>query len=234
MVLIGRYDEALPAFERAWVAGDDASAAAAEVRIAHVHDRLGHRALAQAHLASATEMLERIGDSEGLARAQAELALALVRAGQLDDARRSAARALELARACGSPTELARSGNVQAIIDDQDGRTDEALTQLVAAERSARRAGADDLLVGILANRARILAASDPESALAEGRRALELARRVADVHRLGWVASVVADLLHSQGHDDEALALVAESAAAMVEVASPQDAPGVWLLSQW
>ena len=53
-------------------------------------------------------------------------------------------------------------------------------------------------------------------------------------MHRLGLVASVVADLLHSQGHDDEALARIAESAAAMIEVASPQDAPGVWLLSNW
>jgi DNA-binding SARP family transcriptional activator len=229
LVRLGRYDEALNAYEQAAaLAADGPALAAIDHAIARVHDRLGEWVLAQARLEHAASL----ADGPLQARILADLALMLHRRG-LDGEASTMARRAEV-RASGDDAALAQAGNVLGVIALARGAVGEARAVLESAVALARNSD-DDLLIAALNNRSRAEAESgDLSAALDSAQAALALAQPQADLHRLAALHSHLADLLHAAGQEDEALEQLKQSAAAFAGVVGAGERPQVWTLTEW
>jgi DNA-binding SARP family transcriptional activator len=237
LLRLGRYRQALAQYELAAAALEDDPAGSAEVdrRIAQVHARLGSHDLALEHLVAAAAALEPLADPPARARVAADRGLVLLAAGDVGAAGAAARDAVRLAQEGGTAGEMAYALNVAGLSSLAAGDAPEALAAFDEAVGHSSAADPRELLIGMHANRARaLLQDGRPHEALADAERALALAREAADVHLLGWVASGTADALHALGRDDEAEALLTESAAALTAVAEPAQVPQVWLLPPW
>lgn len=236
LVRLGRYGEALVAFEQAaaLVEDDPARLGAIEHAIAGVHDRRGDWGLAQAHLEAARSLLD-AADARRLARVHADLALVHHRLGRPDEARTAATTAARLASAAGDMRAVARAGNVHGILAASTGDEAAAEANLEEAVRIAAAVGAVDVLVAALNNLARVRReAGRHEVALESARQALALAERLGDLHHVAALHSHVADLLHALGQDEEALVHLKASAAAFAGVHEAGARPEVWTLTEW
>lgn len=232
LVRLGRYDEALLAFDQAAALAEAEPLRAAELEhaIAGVRDRLGDWRLAEAHLAAALDL---VAEGPRRARILADLALVQHRLKRDREALASASAASEAA--AGDDAALAQAANVLGVLAVAAGRHDEAGARLDESVALARRSRDADLLIAALNNLSRALAASgDADASLGAAREALELAEVQGDRHRLAALHSHVADLLHAAGREDEAIAQLKRSAAAFGQVHGAGERPEVWTLTEW
>jgi len=232
LVRLGRYEEALVSFDQAAALAESDPLRAAELEhaTAGVHDRLGDRALAEAHLIAARDL---VADGPKRARILADLALVQHRRGRATEAEENASAAARAA--AGDAAALAQAANVLGVLAAAAGDHTGAREQLTEAIALARRLSDADLLIAALNNLSRVqLATSDAAAALEAAREALVLAERQGDRHRLAALHSHVADLLHAAGDDEEAMAELKRSAAAFGQVQGAETRPEVWTLSEW
>ena len=236
LLRLGHYDEALVALDQAAALAetDPSRLAAIEHTTAGIHDRLGDWSLAEAHLSAARDLLA--GPDPGrLAAVLADLALVQHRQGREADALAAARAAEEAARLDPDQAALARVGNVLGLLAEAAGDHEQAQHQLVQAAEQARRVGDLDLQIAALNNLSRShQRASDAPAALAAAQRALALAERQGDRHRLAALPAHLADLLHAAGRETEALAELKMSAASFAEVDGSRARPEVWTLTEW
>ncbi len=234
LVRLGRYDEALVAFDQATALAeaDPLRAAELEHATAGVRDRLGDWVLAQAHLEAARDLA---GDSPKRARILADLALVQHRRGAAAAAEETAAAAARTAQESGDGPALAQATNVLGMLAAARGDRAGASVVLAEAVALARRIADAELLIAALNNLSRVRQASgDADGALDAAREACDLAQRQGDRHRLAALHSHVADLLHAAGRDDEAMAELKRSAEAFGQVQGARARPEVWTLTEW
>ena len=236
LVRLGRYGEALVAFEQAAALIDDDAArlGAVEHAIAGIHDRRGDWGLAEAHLEAARDLLGAT-DAGLLAQVHADLALVHHRLGRTGEAQAAARTAAHLASAGGDQRAMARAGNVLGILAASEGDEATAVTDLEESARLAGAVGDLDVRVAALNNLARVRReAGRYEIALESATEALALAERLGDIHHVAALHSHVADLLHALGRDEEALVHLKASAGAFAGVHEAGARPEVWTLTEW
>ncbi len=238
LIRLGRYHDALVAYEQAAAAVDPSDArslAVLEHKLAEVHDRLGDWAVAQAHLESASELLA--GDDDLPRRAQvcADLALVEYRQGDAAAAESDAARALELAERSDDSSALAQAHNVLGVLAAAKGELTAAQAHLTSSRNHAQSAADVGLTVAAMNNQARVLEESgNIDEALVEAQAALALGVQHGDRHREAALHDHVADLLHRAGRDSEAMEHLKAAAAAFADVDDSSVRPDVWKLVAW
>lgn len=237
LVRLGRYEEALSALDQASALAEGQSERRSEIEhaIAGVYDRLGDWELAQVHLESARDLAAAGGPRGRRARALADLALVLHRRGQIARARETAQAAEDAAVASGDDAARTQADNVLGMIALSNNEVVLAEHHLENAVARARAAENVDLLIAALNNLSRALSAAGAGPlALETARESLALAERQGDRHRLAALHSHVADLLHAEGQDEEAMAELKLSAMAFADVQGSAGRPEVWTLTEW
>lgn len=236
LVRLGRYPEALVAFDQAAALAEGAPSRqqVIEHAIAGVHDRLGDWDLARAHLGAALDLTPS-GSHERRARILADLALVEHRMGRPVEAARLAEDAAAVATADDDRAALAQAMNVLGVLAQADRRWELAADRLGRAAELAREIGDRDLEIAALNNRSHTSAAAGDGAAAARyARDALERAEQQGDLHRLAALHSHMADLLHAEGLEEEAIGELRSSASAFAEVQGATLRPEVWTLTEW
>lgn len=233
---LGRYPEALTAYERAAAGHEPGSPelAGIEHSLADVHHRLGDHASAEAHLAIALELVP-AEDSRRRAALEADRSLVAYHGGDLVRSREHAERALSQALAGGDAATLAQALNVSGMLAADQG-------DLVAAEDDLTRAvergrGLEDRgpLGAALNNLARVLEkAGRRGEALAVQREALAVGERHGDRHRIAALHTNLADLLHAEGDEEGAMEHLKVAARLFATVDAGARRPGIWTLVAW
>jgi DNA-binding SARP family transcriptional activator len=234
---LGRYDDALTAYEKAAAAipGDDPSQLAViEHKLAEVHDRLGDWDVARAHLESAAELLEPDGGLAMRAQVAADLALVCYRQGD-SGAEKIGEQALHLAVESGDAVSMSQAKNVLGVLACAKGHCDTAVGYLQESRDQAHVAGSTELEVAALNNLARLYAQEgDIDKALVSAQEALELGLAQGDLHRAAALHDHVADLYHRAGQQADAMEHLKAAAAAFGAVDEARVRPEVWKLVSW
>jgi DNA-binding SARP family transcriptional activator/tetratricopeptide (TPR) repeat protein len=232
---LGRYGEALLAFEQAaaLVDGQAGHLAELELQIAEVHDRLGEWDLALDRIVDAQQLVD--GESDLAARLETQAALMEYRLGRVDDAEKRARAASELAESAADPVAGARAANMLGVIAGARGSNDAALVELQSAVDLARSDGDRDLLIAGLNNLARALARVDrDDDAVLAVQEAVSLAATEGDLHHEAVLRSHLADLYHALGRVSESQEQQRASASALASVDSAETRPEIWTLVEW
>ena len=237
LTVLGRYREALAAYETAAAGsdGDHVTSAAVEHKLAEVHYRLGDWALADAHLAAAADLLPP-GDLGGRARAGADRAVVAYRLGENQRAARLGRAALDDAVQAADPAAIAQAHNVLGMLAARDQDAGMAEEHLRASFAEARQLGDPGAAAAALNNLARLLADTGRASeALACATEALELGSELGDQHRVAALHTNLADLLHASGQQDEAMGHLKEAARRFAALdAGGLPRPEIWTLVEW
>lgn len=234
---LGRYDDALVAYEQAAAAtnGDDPEALAViEHKLAEVHNRLGDWDVARAHLESATALLADQGNLARRAQVAADLALVSCRQGD-PGAAQIGAEALLLAESSGDPVSKSQAKNVLGVLALARGEPEAAARYLEASRSLAKSAGSSELEVAALNNLARVYAqAGAITDALEAAEQALSLGLAHGDLHRVAALHDHLADLLHQAGQETQAMEHLKAAAVAFGAVDDARIRPEVWKLVSW
>jgi tetratricopeptide (TPR) repeat protein len=239
LTVLGRYREALAAYETAAAGsdgdGDGATSAAVEHKLAEVHHRLGDWALADAHLAAAADLLP-AGDLAGRARAAADRAVVAYRLGEHERAARFGGAALADARQAADPAAIAQARNVLGMLAAGGGDTGAAEEHLRGSLAEARQLGDPGAAAAALNNLARLLADTGrADEALGCATEALELGSELGDQHRIAALHTNLADLLHASGRQEEAMKHLKEAARRFAALdAGGLPRPEIWTLVEW
>jgi len=237
LTVLGRYREALAAYETAAAGsdGDHVTSAAVEHKLAEVHHRLGDWALADAHLAAAADLLPP-GDLGGRARAGADRAVVAYRLGENERAARLGRAALADAGQAADPAAIAQAHNVLGMLAARDHDAGAAEEHLRASLAEARQLGDPGAAAAALNNLARLLADTGRAGeALACATEALELGSELGDQHRVAALHTNLADLLHASGQRDEAMGHLKEAARRFAALdAGGLPRPEIWTLVEW
>jgi len=238
LTALGRYDEAIEAYERAAARTEDGTdLAVLEHLLADVHHRLGSWTTAHAHLENALALLDDQPDAATLrARTRADLALVQLREGDLEAAAQSAVLATAEADTSRDAAALAQAHNVRGVLaaaaDDVGPAREHLLTSLRIA------ADLDDPSVAVAAwNNLALLEsrAGDDAAALDAAEHALQLGEVHGDRHRLAALHTNMADLLHAAGRERESLDHLTRAAAIFATVdRDAERRPEIWKLVAW
>ncbi len=234
---LGRYDDALTAYEAAAAAigvDDPNQLAVVEHKLAEVHDRLGDWDVARAHLESAAELLEPKGGLAMRAQVAADLALVSYRQGD-PGAERIGGQALHLAVESGDAVSMSQAKNVLGVLACARGDCDTAVGYLQESRDQAHVAGSTELEVAALNNLARLHAQEgDLDKALESAQAALQLGLAQGDLHRAAALHDHVADLYHRAGRNTDAMEHLKAAASAFGAVDEARVRPEVWKLVSW
>jgi len=239
LTALGRYADALAAYERAAVAcdpGDDRTLATIEHKLAEVHHRLGDWDVADSHLGAALALLGTGADDALQARVLADRALVAHRRGDAGLAGRTAARALALAGGTGDDAALAQAYDVLGVLDSERGDLAGAAAHLTDSLRHATRLPDPSARVAALNNLARVHAAAGRhDEAVAAGTAALEGGLEHGDRHRAAALHTNLADLMHAAGDREQAMEHLKAAARLFAGVDDePQRRPEIWKLVAW
>jgi tetratricopeptide (TPR) repeat protein len=237
LTALGRYDDALVAYEQAAAATPPDAPdrlAVIEHKLAEVHDRLGDWEVARAHLESAAELLTTAGQLPMRAGVLADLALVSYRQGD-PNAESVGDEARRLAEASGDPVSLSQAMNVLGVLAVGRGELDAAAECLEASLVQARAASSTELVVAALNNLARMHAqAGHLDHALRSAQEALDLGLAHGDLHRVAALHDHLADLLHQAGREPTAMEHLKAAAAAFGAVDESRARPEIWKLVAW
>ncbi len=232
---LGRYDDAVAAYEAAAAVAEPHDAWHIEQRLANVHGRRGEWSLAESHLDAALSGISP-GALADRARLTADRALAVHRLGDRRRSGRLAGEALELAVAADDPACRAQAHNLLAILARSAGHLTAARHHLDESLALASAAGLEEARIASLNNLALVAVADGrAEDAVTTSRAALEAAVTIGDRHREAAIRNNLADALHAAGLRDEALAELKQAVAIFAEVGRPGGMePEIWKLVDW
>ncbi len=232
---LGRYDDAVAAYEAAAAVADPRSAWRIERRLADVHGRRGEWSLAEAHLAAALSGLSADAPADR-ARLIADRALLTHRLGDRRRATRLAGEALESAGAARDPACVAQAHNLLGILARDAGHHAQARQHLEASLALAGAQHLEEARIASLNNLALLsLAAGDPGQAVDTARAALEAAVTIGDRHREAAIRNNLADALHAAGQRDAAIEELKQAVAIFAEIGRPGGMePEIWKLVDW
>jgi DNA-binding SARP family transcriptional activator/tetratricopeptide (TPR) repeat protein len=234
LTALGRYREAIDAYERAAASAEQTAPAGVEHKLAEVHHRLGDWQVAEVHLAAAEALLDE-ADKAHHARLRADAALLAYRRGDPDAAMRHAKGALGLAELSDDAAARAQAVNVLAVLAASDGEFDDARRYLADSLVQANLAGDLGLRVAALNNLAHLHAATGGiAEAVGAAQEALAAGVEHGDKHHCAALHANLADLLHQAGRDAEARTHFTEAATLFGEVDERLHRPEIWKLVQW
>ncbi len=232
---LGRYDDAVAAYEAAAALADLRNAWRIEQRLADVHGRRGEWSLAESHLAAALTGVapDALGDR---ARLTADRALAVHRLGDQRRSRRLAGEALETAQAARDPACVAQAHNLLGILARDAGHLVQARRHLEESLALASAEHVEEARIASLNNLALLaVAAGDPARAVETARAALDAAVTIGDRHREAAIRNNLADALHAAGRRDESLDELKQAVTIFAEVGRPGGMePEIWKLVDW
>ncbi len=233
--LLGRYDDAVAAYEAAAANAEPHDAWRIERRLADVHGRRGEWSLAETHLAAALSGLSADALADR-ARLIADRALAVHRLGDQRRSRRLAREALQTAQAAGDPACVAQAHNLLGILARDGGHLAQARRHLEESLALASAEHVEEARIASLNNLALLsVAAGDPEQAVETARAALDAAVTIGDRHREAAIRNNLADALHAAGRRDEALDELKQAVTIFAEVGRPGGMePEIWKLVDW
>ena len=232
--LLGRYGEALAAYEHeAAHAGPD-RLAQLEHRLGSLHLRRGAFGLADLHLAAALSRLDP-GPSPLRARVLADRSLVAVRRGDPIGAERLARASRREARRTGDPETHSQAENLLALLARRSGDLGAARRHLQRSLDLAARADNAGARVAALNNLALLeRAVGNLESALALTEEALRRCLLLGDRHHEAALRNNRADLLQALGRRSEAEDEVVRSVVAFADVGEAGFEPEIWKLVDW
>ncbi|HEY3925518.1 MAG TPA: AAA family ATPase [Acidothermaceae bacterium] len=240
LVDLGRYTEAIGAYESAaGLASDVSFSAGVEHKLAEVHHRLGDWAVADDHLRAAIELLNEDGTVEPgalLARINADRALLAYRRGDVAAARELASSAVAMAEPVHDAMATAQALDVLGMVSASTGDLAAAESSLRGSIEQARMLPDSGVAVAALNNLARVLAdLGRRDDALETAHEALRLGAERADQHRLAALHTNLADLLHAAGDEEAALEHLKEAARLFAAVdTGGEPRAEVWTLVEW
>lgn len=238
-MLLGRYADAVAAFETAAASLRAVASWRAEVGLARAHRRLGSLPLADAHLDAA---LLGLGTRRSAERAAVLVERALIadRRGRVEEAAAHAETALQLAKRHGEPMELAQAHNLAGLLARHRGDLAAARLHLTEALSIAATLPGPAARMASLNNLALLeVAEGVSDEAEARLRQAIAIATATADRHHEAALRNNLADLLNSASRRSEAITEVALSAMILAELGglgtpSRELTPEVWRLVDW
>ncbi len=234
-VRLGRYDDAVAAYETAAALTGPRDAWRLEQRLADVHGRRGEWQLADAHLDAA---LSDVGADARAQRARltADRALAAHRLGDQKRSGRLAKEALALAEAADDPACRAQAHNLLGILARSAGHLTAARRHLEEGVSLATSASLEEARIASLNNLALVaVAAGRSDDAISTSRAALDAATTIGDRHREAAIRNNLADALHAAGRRDEALEELKKAVTIFAEVGKPGEMePEIWKLVDW
>ncbi len=228
---LGDYAGAITALEAAAAAADDATLPEIERLIAGAQLRRGDLVAAARHLEAA---LGGATEPTSMARVLVDQSVVLRLAGDLPGALAAARRALDTATGADDAAGIGAAHRSLGLISLASG---DAQTARIESERAVAAADPDDPTARIAALTGLALAeasAGDLEAGLRHGDAAVELCRQIGDRHLEGAVENHLADILHTAGREDDAMAHLRRAVEAFAEVGGDPLAtdPGIWMLS--
>ncbi len=233
--LLGRYGEALAAYEAGAAGAPAARVAQFEQRLGSLHLRRGALDLADLHLAAAIARLD-ADDDRLRGRLLADRSLVALRRGDVPAAGRLARSALRAARAIGDLEAESQAENLLAMLARRAGDVDVArrhLDRSLARASLARHPAAQVAALNNLSLLERSVGELDRALELVE--EALRRSVAVGDRHREAALRNNRADLLHALGRRQESQEEVRRSVAAFAEVGErPGAEPEIWKLVDW
>ena len=232
---LGRYDEAVAAYEAAASVVDPRDAWRIERRLADVHGRRGEWSLAEAHLAAALSSVSQ-GALDERARLTADRALAAHRLGDRRKSARLANEALKIAQSAQDPACIAQAHNLLGILARDAGRLALAERHLRESLALAADARLEEARIAALNNLALVqVALGRADDAVDTARDALAVAHMIGDRHREAALRNNLADALHAAGQREAALEELKQAVTIFAEVGRPGGMePEIWKLIDW
>jgi len=222
--LRGAYKDALAAYAAAGAHDDRAAAGRLEHKLGGVHERRGEWELAERHYQDALTL----GAEE--AAVQSDRSRVAWRRGDLDQARTLGFEALRLAEEADAGAAAAQANNILGLLGcgrEYFERSLELSSELpdpgvrIAALNNLAR---DHAAAGDLARAEELI------------REALAQCATEGDLHHEAALRNNLADVLHTAGRGDEAMAELKRAVAAFAMIGGEGDDlyPGVWSLAEW
>lgn len=231
---LGDYAGAIASLESAAALADPSELSSLEWALARAHIRRGDLAAADHHLTAASVGIPTPEDRL-LARIAVDRAVVRRRSRDPEGAVRAAAQAQELATRAGDRLAIGAAHRMRGLAALDAGDASQAERELTEAATVAAEDPDPTSSIAALAGLAMARAAlGDVDAAVVHGEAALAVCRRIGDRHLEAAVEDHLADLLHSAGREDEAMAHLRRAVAAFAEVGGdPADPdPGIWMLS--
>lgn len=229
---MGRYRQAIASFEaaRSRLLTDrrQEEAAGAAHLLGEVYRRLGRWDMA------ANEYQEAFAGStthEMRSMIAANWAFVLHYNGDTDEARAMADRALAHAEDSDDVAAMAQAHNLMGLL------VESAQTRRTHLDRALELATDRRTRVAVLNNLALLLVEDGQlTEAIARGAEALEEAKAIGDVHRLGALHDNLADFHHRVGDEETAMAHLKEAVTlfASIDDRADERVPEIWLLKEW
>jgi DNA-binding SARP family transcriptional activator/Tfp pilus assembly protein PilF len=235
-VLLGEYDRAVAAYQKAAALVTTESISRLEHKLGEVHLRRGDWELAQSHFAAALETLDP-AESAGRARLLTAMSFAEHRKGNLEVAMDLAERALKAAADSEDDGALAEARNQAGLLENARGRHDAAVVLLNQSLGSATERGDATGRVAALNNLAWAARSQGRfDEALDLTTEALDICAEVGDSHREAALRNNAADLYHQKGDNDAAMENLKRATKVLAQIgAGPEGLlPEVWKLVEW
>jgi tetratricopeptide (TPR) repeat protein len=236
LTLRGEYRAAVRAYERSAALGSGGKLPSRERKLALVHHRRGDYELAASHFRAALELLsakQKKGEIHALIHI--DWSLTAARLGDLAGSRELARNGLRIAARMGNAAVVSQAENIMGIISRKAGEVGEALEHL---ERALASAG-ENLPARIAArnNLALVLAdEGDHDGSIRLTREALEDCIRLGDRHREAALRNHLADRLHANGENTEAMGQLKQAVEIFAEIGTDAGElqPEIWKLTEW
>lgn len=220
MMMQGRYEEAIAAFQSAAASGDTTQTARAEHGTGEALRRLGRFDRASQHFSLAER------DHPEPESLYAEWALLEFRRGDMNAAADRARFAVKLAEEGANPRAEARARDILGIVTDDTSELERAV-KLAADDPAVRMAAINSLAHAVGSD-------GDYPRALQLVEEAIDLSDVVGDTHRKAALLNHAADLHHRAGDDDAARRVLTDAVRLFADVQPGAWEPEVWLLSRW
>ena len=236
LTLLGDYRAAIDHLETAAALADVDRMAAIEHQLGKVHARRGAWDQAEAHLASALDVVSEANPGRRSAILADESAVAH-RRGDAVAAEHAAHEALDVAVSADDRPAIARAEDVLGMLARRREDLDAARSHLERALAAIDAATDPGLRVGALNTLALVLADSgDRATAIDLTIEALALCERIGDRHRQAALENNLSDLLHADGRGEESMEHLKRAVALFAEIAGEPDEPEpeIWKLVEW
>jgi tetratricopeptide (TPR) repeat protein len=220
LMMQGRYEPAIEAFQAAAAAGDVSQTASAEHRTGEALMRLGRFDRAEHHFVLAEP------NHDAPEVLYSDWALLDFRGGEMAKAAERAQSAVDIASVGDDARAEARTREILGVVTDDIDELKLAL-ELAGDDPQLRMAAMNSLAYSVAAE-------GDSVRALGLVEEAVRLAGLVGDTHRKAALLSHAADLHHGMGNDEASRQAQKVAVKLFADVQPDAWEPEVWLLSRW
>ncbi len=241
--LLGDYPQALQSYASAMQTATEGAEARIQHKLGVAHARRSEWQDAAGHFQQAIETLTSASGGTAQrsageqARVHADWSLTERHLGRLDQAHEHAETALRLAAEASDLHALAQAHNILGALASSEGESDVGLHHLEESLSIAERLDDASLRAAALNNLALALGqGGETARALPLAEAALALCVTQGDRHHEAALHNTVADMLHSLGHIEEAMAHLKQAVTIYAEIGVESGAvqPGIWSMVDW